>query len=51
MARSMSFTETCYYHVTFDAVESSLGHLQHDYVSKYAYFDKMRFEPINDPEN
>ena len=42
---------TMHVHATFDAVESSSGHLKYDYLIKYAYFDKMRFEPINDPEN
>ena len=30
------------------------GHLRHDYLIKYAYFEKcylQRFAPINDPEN
>ena len=34
-------------HATFDAVESSSGHLKHDYLIKYAYFDKyVHFKAI-----
>ena len=29
----------------------STGHLRHDYLIKYAFFDKVLFRTVYDPEN